>query len=58
MRGSMRTDDVEIIASEDGITIRKAIRHKSLDALFAGYEGDYIPAEFDTGADMGREVLD
>ena len=54
----MRTDDVEIIASEDGITIRKAIRHKSLDALFAGYEGDYIPAEFDTGADMGREVLD
>ncbi len=51
-------DDVEIIATEDSITLRKVRRRKTLDELFAGYQGDYRPAEFDTGADVGREVLD
>ena len=51
-------DEVEIIATEQAITIRKARRFASLDALFAGYAGDYQPAEFDTGADVGREVID
>lgn len=51
-------DEVEIVASEHEITIRKAKRYASLEALFAGYAGDYKPAEFDTGTDVGREVLD
>ncbi len=51
-------DDVEIIATEESITLRKARRHRNLDELFAGYQGDYMPVEFDTGADVGREVID
>lgn len=51
-------DEVEIIATDQAITIRKSKRYASLDALFAGYEGDYQPAEFDTGADVGREVIE
>ena len=26
--------------------------------LFAGYQGDYMPDEWDSGADVGREVID
>ncbi|MEG2252906.1 MAG: AbrB/MazE/SpoVT family DNA-binding domain-containing protein [Clostridia bacterium] len=50
-------DEVEILAVENEITIRKVRRYKSLDVLFDGYHGDYQPVEFDTGADVGREVL-
>lgn len=51
-------DDVEIIATEESIVLRKARRYRSLDQLFAGYQGNYQPVEFDTGADVGREVVD
>ncbi len=51
-------DKVEILATPEAITIRKAKQYSSLDALFVGYQGDYLPAEFDTGADVGREVLE
>ena len=51
-------DQVEIIASERAITIRKRREHRTLDDLFAGYEGDYQPAEFDAGEDVGREVIE
>lgn len=55
----LREDDqVEIIATEQSITIRKARRYTSLDALFVGYESDYRPAELDTGEDVGREVIE
>ena len=51
-------DDVEIIAGKETITLRKLRRPKSLDELFAGYQGDYQPMELDSGADVGREVID
>lgn len=51
-------DAVEIIAEKNTITLRKVNRPKSLDELFAGYHGDYQPFEFDTGADVGLEVID
>lgn len=51
-------DDVEIIADKDTIMLRKLRRPKSLEELFAGYHGDYRPVEFDTGAEVGREVFD
>lgn len=51
-------DDVEIIADKDTIMLRKLRRPKNLDELFAGYNGDYQPVEFDTGAEVGREVID
>lgn len=51
-------DRVEIVADEQGITLRKAREYKDLDALFAGYEGETRVAEFDTGEAVGREVLE
>ena len=51
-------DAVEIIAEKNTITLRTVNRPKSLDELFAGYHGDYQPVEFDTGADVGLEVID
>ena len=51
-------DAVEIEASEDGIVIRKVRHYRDLHELFAGYSGDYVPTEFDTGSDVGLEVLD
>ena len=51
-------DAVEIIAEKNTNTLRKVNRPKSLDELFAGYHGDYQPVEFDTGADVGLEVID
>ena len=51
-------DAVEIIAEKNTITLRKVNRPKSLNELFAGYHGDYQPVEFDTGADVGLEVID
>ena len=56
--GLQESDNVEIIADKETITLRKLRRPKSLDELFAGYHGDYQPVEFDTGADVGREVID
>jgi len=51
-------DAVEIIPEDGQIIIRKARGYLSLDALFAGYSGDYRCAEADTGDSVGREVLE
>lgn len=51
-------DAVSIDVQENLITLRKMPRRKTLDDLFAGYSGDYQPAEYDFGADVGLEVLD
>lgn len=51
-------DDVEIIAGEGSIVLRKIKKYKSLDALFAGYAGDYRPEELDAGNPVGREVFE
>lgn len=51
-------DAVSIDVHENQITLKKVSRRRTLDELFAGYRGDYRPAEFDTGADVGLEVFD
>lgn len=51
-------DDVEIIAGKDTIMLRKLRRPRNLDELFADYHGDYQPVEFDTGVEVGREVIE
>ena len=51
-------DKVEILADENGITIRKASRKfKNLDELFADYKGTYPCEDIDTGAPVGKAVL-
>ena len=51
-------DEVELVADRGTILLRKVQRAQTLDDLFAGYQGGYQPVEFDTGADVGLEVLD
>ena len=49
-------DEVEITADSERITIRKNKTYANLDALFAGYKGDYRPTEDDAGDPIGKEV--
>ncbi|MCL1993693.1 MAG: AbrB/MazE/SpoVT family DNA-binding domain-containing protein [Spirochaetes bacterium] len=53
-------DQVEIVTENDSIVIKKVARQrrakKSLEALFAGYTGNYECAEWDTGKSVGKEV--
>ena len=51
-------DAVSIDVQENLITLRKLPQRRTLDDLFAGYTGDYQPAEYDFGADVGLEVVD
>ena len=48
-------DPVQIYVEGNAIVIRKP-RPASLRELFEGYNGDYRPKEWDTGAPAGREV--
>lgn len=51
-------DSVSIDVRENEITLRRIDKRRTLDDLFADYHGDYRPVEFDTGADVGLEVID
>ena len=51
-------DSVSIDVRENEITLRRIDRRRTLDDLFADYHGDFMPAEFDTGADIGMEEFD
>ena len=51
-------DAVSIDVQENQITLRKLPQRRTLDDLFAGYTGDYRPAEYDFGAEVGSEVVD
>lgn len=52
-------DTVEIIASEHSITLKKRHEPRTLDDLFAGYDGELLfDGEFDSGTSVGREVFE
>jgi antitoxin MazE len=50
-------DMVEIITQNDSIIIKKAAnkKHKTLKERLAGYNGNYVFEEWDTGAPVGKE---
>ena len=49
--------EVEIFTSDGMIVIKPpAQRRKTLDELFEGYTGDYMPQEVDWGDPVGGEV--
>jgi len=54
-------DKVVLSADQEtrAIMIQKAEPgpYKSIKELFAGYEGAYTPAEWDTGKGVGREIF-
>ena len=52
-------DPVEVVTENDNIIIKKITvkrPHKSLKERLAGFEGEYVFEEWDTGAPVGREV--
>jgi antitoxin MazE len=56
-------DQLDITADPDGaITLRPgALKHKrhrkvTIEELFSGYKGDYIPTECDWGSPVGKEI--
>lgn len=51
-------DAVEIIAEKTPSPCARSTVQSRLTSFFAGYHGDYQPVEFDTGADVGLEVID
>lgn len=51
-------DSVEFIAEKNMITIRKKNEeYRNLDELFAGYTGNAICEELDTGSPAGNEII-
>lgn len=51
-------DPVEIFTDGEIITIRKAAPPRTLDDLFMGYQGDFVPCEMEDGGPVGKEVFD
>lgn len=50
-------DDVEIIIQSETLIIKRtAKKRKTIQELFAGYEGDYTPDEIDWGESVGGEI--
>ena len=50
------TEPIVLCADNDKIIIKKAEPRKPIDELFADYDGDYKPEEFDWGKPVGGEV--
>ena len=52
-------DTVEVAVENDSIVIKKtAVKrpHKTFNERIAGYSGEYVAREWDTGAPVGREA--
>jgi len=50
-------NEVEILKQDDVIIIKNAApKRKTIQELFAGYEGDYTPEEIDWGKPVGNEI--
>lgn len=50
-------EEVEIITQNETILIKRAAgKRKTIQELFAGYDGDYKPEEIDWGEPVGGEV--
>ena len=47
--------DVLLMTKENKLILEPANEHKKLNDLFANFEGEYTPAEFDWGEPVGHE---
>ena len=51
-------DMVEIFVDDEKITITKSLqKQRSLEDIFAGYQGNFKCSEWDTGDDKGAEEV-
>ncbi len=44
-------------SSDNTLKNRADKKHKTIDDLFEGYEGDYKPEEIDWGEPVGKEIF-
>ena len=44
-------------SSDNTLKDRADKKHKTIDDLFEGYEGDFIPEEIDYGEPVGKELF-
>ena len=53
-------DTVDIMVENNSIIITKANnkKHRTLKERLEGYNGDYVFEEWDTGAAVGREIIE
>ena len=53
-------DKVDIVVENNSIIITKAKskKHRTLKERLEGFEGDYVFEEFNTGAAVGREIIE
>ncbi|MDR1979900.1 MAG: AbrB/MazE/SpoVT family DNA-binding domain-containing protein [Synergistaceae bacterium] len=49
-------DPVEIIAEKNSIIIRKYHKRKTIQELFEGFDGAYMPEEISWGSPVGDEI--
>ncbi|MDW7730774.1 MAG: AbrB/MazE/SpoVT family DNA-binding domain-containing protein [Bacillota bacterium] len=54
--GLDENDNVELIIRDGNIVIVPCRKHFTLKERAAGYDGDYNPAEWDTGKPVGKEI--
>jgi antitoxin MazE len=50
-------DTVDVVAENDRIIIKKAVnrKHRTIKERLAGFEGEYVGEEWDTGVPVGKE---
>ena len=49
-------ETVAIFSEDDAIVIKKISKKKTIQELFAGYDGAYVPEEVETGSPLGEEI--
>ncbi|MCI5515291.1 MAG: AbrB/MazE/SpoVT family DNA-binding domain-containing protein [Oscillospiraceae bacterium] len=51
-------DELEISLVDEKIIVEKKQKQhrKTIEELFEGYDGDYVPEEFDWGPSVGEEI--
>ena len=49
-------EELSVSVKNDKIIIEKAVRHKTIQELFADYDGAYVPVQIDWGEPAGNEI--
>lgn len=49
-------EKLNVIFKEDKLILEQTKGRKKINDLFANFEGEYMPAEFDWGKPVGKEV--
>lgn len=49
-------EELSVSVKDDKIIIEKAMRHKTIQELFADYDGEYVPVQIDWGEPAGKEI--